>query len=130
MQSPPPNADDDISYKRNIDHLNTERKKTKPRAAVLKELMCRTFPSRWEEYTNGTDLPLSAYLERFPLLKKAAYVSSNYYCFTTVSCLIINFIRFLKILLLLPRMNWYEISLRKMFCNGVRRLHGTAERHS
>lgn len=78
MQSPPPNADDDTSYKRNVDLLNTERKKPKPRTAVLKELMRRTFPSRWDEYINSADLPLSGYLERFPLLKKTPYVSFGY----------------------------------------------------
>ena len=82
---PPANADDDVSSKRNMELLNTEMLKTKPRSDVLKELMRRTFANRWESYVNNTST-LSEHLSQYPLLKKAPYVS-----YISTACVHVNY---------------------------------------
>lgn len=73
---PPVNADDDVSFGRNMELLTAELEKTKPQSEVLKELMCRTFPNRWDAYTCRNDpATLLEFLTQYPLLKKASYVS-------------------------------------------------------
>lgn len=69
-------ADDDASYERNLQLLKAETDKVKPSSDVLKELMRRTFPNRWDAYvTRSESSTLAEYLAAFPLLKKATYVS-------------------------------------------------------
>lgn len=71
----PLNAEDEVSYGRNLEALKNEVAKPKPRIDVLKELMHRTFPNRWDAYVNhGSPATLIEYLSEFPLLKKTAYV--------------------------------------------------------
>ncbi len=73
---PPTHAEDEVSYARNEELLRVEMAKSKPRSDVLKELMRRTFPNRWDAYVNDNDPPtLLEYLAKFPLLKKPTYVS-------------------------------------------------------
>ena len=72
---PPTNAEDDVSYLRNLELLKTEQSKQKPRVDVLKSLMKRTFPNRFNELTNNSETTTTEYILKFPLLKKAAYVS-------------------------------------------------------
>ena len=73
---PPVNAEDDISFGRNLELLRAELEKPKPQPDVLKELMRRTFPNRWDGYTCKNDpATLLEYLQHYPLLKKASYVS-------------------------------------------------------
>ena len=56
--------------------LKVEMEKPKPRTDVLKDLMRRTFPNRWDAYvTRNEPATLLEYLAEFPLLKKASYVS-------------------------------------------------------
>ena len=72
---PPTNADDEVSYGRNLELLKGEMSKTKPRVDVLKDMMRRTFPNRWEAYINDHNpSTLLEYLSQYPLLKKATYV--------------------------------------------------------
>ena len=72
---PPTNADDDVSFGRNLELLKAEMGKAKPRVDVLKDMLRRTFPNRWETYINGNDpSTLLEYLSQYPLLKKATYV--------------------------------------------------------
>lgn len=72
---PPIHAEDDVSFGRNIELLNVEVGKPKPRVEVLKDLMRRTFPNRWDAYVNNNEpSTLLEYLSRYPLLKKAAFV--------------------------------------------------------
>lgn len=73
---PPVHADDDASYERNLQLLKAETDKVKPSSDVLKELMRRTFPNRWDAYvTRSEPSTLAGYLAALPLLKKATYVS-------------------------------------------------------
>ena len=53
--------------------LRGEMLKGKPRTAVLKDLMRRTFSNRWKKYLSEST-SLTSYLHDFPLLKKAVYV--------------------------------------------------------
>lgn len=73
----PANADDEVSYKRNVEKLKAEQLKPKARVDVLKDLMKRTFANRFRVLLQG-DHPVSAseYLNEFPLLKKATFVSA------------------------------------------------------
>ena len=75
--NPPANADDEVSYERNLEQLKTEQLKTRARVDVLKDLMKRTFANRFGVLLEGGH-PLTAtdYLKEFPLLKKATYVSA------------------------------------------------------
>ena len=73
---PPTLAEDDVSFGRNIELLKGELGKPKPRVEVLKDLMRRTFPNRWKLYVNDNEpSTLLEYLSRYPLLKKASFVS-------------------------------------------------------
>ena len=73
---PPTLAEDDVSFGRNIEQLTAELAKPKPRSDVTKDLMRRTFPNRWDMYVNQNEPPtLLEYLAKYPLLKKASYVS-------------------------------------------------------
>ena len=73
---PPAHAEDEVSYGRNLELLQSELGKSKPRVEALKDLMKRTFPNRWKAYTCDNEPPsLLEYLSKFPLLKKASYVS-------------------------------------------------------
>ena len=72
---PPINADDDVSFERSLSLLKEESEKAKPQSDVLKELMRRTFPNRWDVYTSRNEPPtLLDYLRQYPLLRKAPYV--------------------------------------------------------
>lgn len=69
---PPANAEDEVTYGRNRDLLKSEMDKAKPRVDVLKDLMKRTFPNRWEAYVSQNEPPsLLEYLSLYPLLKKS-----------------------------------------------------------
>ena len=71
-------GEDDVSYGRNLDLLKAEIVKSKPRGDVLKDLMTRTFPNRWDAFVNKNQpTTLLEYLSLFPLLKKTTYVSPN-----------------------------------------------------
>ncbi len=73
---PPIHAEDEVSFGRHLEVLNTERQKPKPRLEVLKDMMRRTFPNRWDLYINHSTPPtLFEYLAEYPLLKKTLYVS-------------------------------------------------------
>lgn len=73
---PPLHGEDDVSYGRNIELLKAEIGKPKPRTDVLKDLMGRTFPNRWDNFVNRSEpATLLQYLSEFPLLKKTTYVS-------------------------------------------------------
>lgn len=74
---PPTNADDEVSYKRNLDLLKAEMDKPgKLRTDVLKELMTATFANRYDLFVNQRDPgTLAEYLQTFPILRKATYVS-------------------------------------------------------
>ena len=68
-------GEDSVSYGRNLELLRAELGKTKPRSDVMKDLMCRTFPNRWDDFVNNSEpATLLEYLGEFPLLKKATYV--------------------------------------------------------
>ena len=72
----PPIHAEDVSFGRNIKLLNVEVGKPKARVEVLKDLMHRTFSNRWDAYVNNNEpSTLLEYLSRYPLLKKAAFVS-------------------------------------------------------
>ena len=65
-----------MAYGRNLELLRAELGKAKPRSEVMKDLMRRTFPNRWNKYVvSGEPSTLVEYLLDFPLLKKATYVS-------------------------------------------------------
>ena len=73
---PPTYAEDDVSFGRNLELLQTELGKPKPRSEVIKDLMLRTFPNRWDSYVNRNEpTTLLEYLARYPLQKKASFVS-------------------------------------------------------
>ena len=77
---PPINANDDISFECNLRLLKQESEKAKPQLDVLKELMRRTFPNRWDAYTSRNDpSTLLDYLKQYPLLRKASYVRFSVY---------------------------------------------------
>ena len=65
-----------MSFERNLKLLKEEELKPKPRVDVLKDLMSRTFPNRFDSLVNAVD-PVSAtqHISAYPLLKKSAYVS-------------------------------------------------------
>jgi len=70
---------------RNIEQLTAVLLKPKPRSDVTKVLMCWTFPNRWDMYVNQNEPPTSLeLLAKYPLLKKAAYVSSVVYISVSV----------------------------------------------
>lgn len=72
---PPLHGEDDVSYSRNVELLQNELEKAKPRNEVLKDLMCRTFPNRWGTFINSKEPgSLLEYLSQFPVLKKASFV--------------------------------------------------------
>ena len=72
---PPVHGEDEVSYGRNSELLNSEMAKTKPRSDELKDLMRRTFPNRWNAFVNKREpATLLEYLSRFPLIKKTVYV--------------------------------------------------------
>lgn len=72
---PPMHGEDTVSYGRNLVLLKAELEKAKPRSDAMKDLMCRTFPNRWDDFVNHAEPgTLRAYLGHFPLLKKATYV--------------------------------------------------------
>lgn len=68
-----------MSYGRNLTLLQAEISKQKPRPDILKTLMRRTFPNRFDSFVNGGDqqVTLLEYLGDYPILKKCVYVSSN-----------------------------------------------------
>ena len=73
---PPTNADDEVSYGRNLELLKAELSKPKPRVDVLKQLMTCTFSNRYDDFVNnGSPATLLEYINDFPPLKKATYVS-------------------------------------------------------
>ena len=77
---PPSNAEDAVSFKRNVELLQSELGKPKPRAEVLKDLMQHTFANRWDSYVNNSNpSTLLEYLSVYPLLKNTAY-SSMFNC--------------------------------------------------
>ena len=64
-----------MSYGRNQELLKAELSKPKPRTDVLKDLIGRTFPNRWDSYVNHNNpATLLEYISLFPLLKKTTYV--------------------------------------------------------
>lgn len=65
--------DDEVAFGRNVEILAAEVSKAKPRADILKDMMKRTFPNRWDMYLNQSTLV--GYLSDYPLLKKITYVS-------------------------------------------------------
>lgn len=71
---PPVLADDEVSYARNLSLLEAELRRPKHRAEVIKELLRQTFPNRWDAYVNGDPPTVLEYLQRYPVLMKAAYV--------------------------------------------------------
>ena len=74
----PMHGEDGVSYGRNLELLKTEQGKAKPCSDVMKDLMCRTFPNRWDDFVNHAEHgTLLEYLSQFPLLKKAAYVCTG-----------------------------------------------------
>ncbi len=73
--APPPNAEDEVSYKRNVTLLATEMEKTKPRTDELKSLLRQTFPNRWELLMGKKWDCILSYLVESPLLKKMVFVS-------------------------------------------------------
>ncbi len=81
---PPPNADDDISFGRNLELLQAEMGKKSQRSDAIKLLMRRTFANRWKKYTDPVEpepSSLNQYLLEYPCLKKLSYVSIVYTCF-------------------------------------------------
>ena len=77
---PPSNAEDAVSFKRNVELLQSELGKPKPRAEVLKDLMQHTFANRWDSYVNNSNpSTLLEYFSVYPLLKNTAY-SSMFNC--------------------------------------------------
>ena len=63
--------DNEVAFGRNVEILSAELSKLKPRADVLKDMMKRTFPNRWDLYLNHSTPPtLLGYLSEYPLLKK------------------------------------------------------------
>ena len=87
---PPIDADDEVSFARNVDLLKEEMAKPKPQADILKELMRRTFPNRWDAYVSKNEpSTLLEYLQEYPLLKKATYV--RIYMYVTLMFLGISY---------------------------------------
>ena len=73
---PPDNADDEVSYERNLKLLNEEQEKQRPRTETLKDLMRRTYSGRWDAFVNHSEpASLSEYIQLYPLLKKSTFVS-------------------------------------------------------
>ena len=70
---PPVHADDDVAYRQNLELLKAEMGKTKPRSELMKDLMRRTFPNRWNNYVVNNEP--STLVEYLPLPKKASFVS-------------------------------------------------------
>lgn len=68
------NGEDEASYLRNIDLMNKELKEVRPSVAKLKEFMLRTFADR-RSWIVGSAVSAKVIWTRFPLLKKANYVS-------------------------------------------------------
>lgn len=100
---PPVDADDEVSFARNVDLLKEEMAKPKPQADILKELMRRTFPNRWDAYVSKNEpSTLLEYLQEYPLLKKATYVRIytymynilciSYTCNVNVTVLFVSFL--------------------------------------
>lgn len=89
---PPTNADDEVSYKRKFDLLKAEVDKPgKPRTDVLKELMVATFANRFDLFVNHRDPgTLAEYLQTFPILRKATYVSHCFILFMWKVIMLIN----------------------------------------
>ena len=88
--------DDEIAFGRNLEILSAEVIKSKPRTDVLKDMMKRTFPNRWDLYLNRSHPPtLSGYLSEYPLLKKTSYVSKVITCMFGVNCCTLLFIELL-----------------------------------
>ena len=84
--APPPNAEDHISYERNVTLLTSEMEKPKPRTEELKSLLRQTYPNRWELLMGKKWNSITSYLAEFPLLKKMIYVS------IITSCAYTNFV--------------------------------------
>ncbi len=82
---PPPNADDEISFGRNLELLQAEMGKKNQRSDAIKQLMSRTFANRWQKYTDPLEpepSSLNQYLSEYPCLKKLSYVSNFVYTST------------------------------------------------
>ena len=116
---PPVHADDDVSYQRNLDLLKAETEKAKPSSDVLKELMHRTFPNRWDGYvTKSEPSTLSEYIVDFPLLKKATYVSK-----------IVVTLLFFASIHILSCTSWFRLLWTSLLC-VIRKTFGKRSRSS
>ena len=71
----PPAADDDVSNQHNLDLLNEEIRKSKPRPEILKDLMYQTFSRRRKAVLEGSFQSASDVIVDYPLLKKSSFVS-------------------------------------------------------
>ena len=70
---PPTNAEDSVSFERNLRLLKEEERKPKSRVDVLKDLMTRTFPNRFDHLVTAVDtVSATQHISDFPLLKKSA----------------------------------------------------------
>lgn len=70
------NAEDEVSYKRNLELLQAEIGKAKPRSEAVKMLLRQTFPNRWQELVAGERWSsVTEYLVDFSVLRKMTYVS-------------------------------------------------------
>ena len=73
---PPVNSEDEVSYKRNLELLQAEIEKAKPRSETVKMLLRQTFPNRWQELVAGERWSsVTEYLVGFSILRKMTYVS-------------------------------------------------------
>ena len=60
---PTAEADDEVSYDWNLELLNAELAKSKPRSDVLKQLMMCTFSNRQDNFVYRTGTTLSGYIK-------------------------------------------------------------------
>lgn len=64
-----------------MDLLKQEMQKPSRRPDVIKSLLSRTFPNRWNSFVNNNQPEtLAEYIQQFPVLKKCNYVSIIIIC--------------------------------------------------
>ena len=68
---PPDDADDEVSYERNLKLIQDEQEKPRPRAEALKDLMHRTYSGHWDAFVNHTEpASLSEYIQLYSFFKE------------------------------------------------------------
>lgn len=114
---PPIHAEDEVSFGRHLEVLNTERQKPKPRLEVLKDMMRRTFPNQ-SQYTTNTVRIFSRVStpEEDLVCKLHAFISQKTYQLTCI--LFLYMYSLARTLHKSARKMQFEIVLKKSFHSG------------